>query len=157
MQGYGYSVWYVPSKQYDITYIKNRYQVSHTPHVTAATNAHFSKAVLIMNSLPNKVMFQAQDPQVVFPSMYETDPLCAIGFYGTLWDVSDGDCTQQDLVKLQWQPHMSLRYFSQRKDASTHLDELTNLSPHAIQVPIECHKCIVDTRSLHPAEWKVLS
>lgn len=153
LQGYGYSVWYVPTKPLQLTHIKQRYQLQHIPHVTVATNMNFSEAAMMMQRMPQRVMFQANDPLTYFPSLYGTNTLHGFGFYGSLWDISDDTFAT---VELKWQPRIALQYFN---DPHHHGDkhmcsDVLPVLQFALRYPVECEKCIANTLSFDPTEWK---
>lgn len=148
LPGYGFSVWYVPCRKSDISMLQKKYDMKHTPHVTAATNLRVSEAVRIWRSLPKKVIFTAKEPCTRFPCMYENNPLSACGFYGSLWDTSQDESV---LLKLAWQPHMSVKYFE--RDDNT---MIASVSASTLSYPLECERFFVNTQSTIPIDWSIL-
>jgi hypothetical protein len=133
--GYGYSVWFVPRNYKELQSI---YKITHIPHITLETNLSLMDAYLIYNNACNKVKVKFQGKFVRFPSLYSHDPMVSYGWYV--------DVTQMSNRKLNWTPHMTLRYLP-RKD-NTFIDDNVMLSAHNHIPPfteIECFLTIADT------------
>lgn len=126
MQGYGFSVWVVPHNH---GFLAHRYNMKHIPHVTLETNLVTPKNKFDKNFC--KIYFKNFCSQ--FPSMYETDPMTACGFY------CDID------IPIDFDPHMTLWY------------NHPNPSP-IMDIPEPTHGQVfmADTRSMDPSEWKII-
>lgn len=153
MNGYGYSVWYVPKRAADLAVLKHRYSIEHTPHVTAATNLRFSQARRLYEHLPRQAYFRPSGDLVRFDSMYEQDPLGAVGWFGTLWEDTTDTGTHPATIVLDHAPHMTVRYIP--PDLHEVPTSCASLPP-PFYTPLLCVSCIADTQSLDPLAWKIV-
>ncbi len=143
--GYGYSVWYVPR---NFKELQEKYNISHIPHITLETNLSLRDAYHVYHNANKSIRVKFQDKYVKFPSFYENDPLMSYGWYV--------DIIGMTRRKLNWTPHMTLRYVS-RKNNNTYKDKVIlseNLKLSTeIDNDFECDIMIADTRSGVPQEW----
>lgn len=143
-KGYGYSVWYVPENYKEL---QKTYKIPHIPHITLETNLCLRDAYHIYHNASTDIIIKFQDKYVKFPSFYENDPMISYG-----WFV---DVVKMTRRKLNWVPHLTLRYLQRTslnnnayKDKSM-LSE--NLCPPSNE--LKCFVIIADTRSDSPIEW----
>lgn len=141
--GYGYSIWYVP-KNYKS--IQRTYNTPHIPHVTLETNLSLRDAYHIYHNASKMIKIKFQNKYVKFPSFYESDPLMAYGWYV--------DIDTMIRRKLNWTPHMTLRYAPRLNINNTYQDKV-NISESFLPPTghTECNIVIADTRSGNPSDW----
>jgi hypothetical protein len=133
IKGYGYSVWYVPDRWKDIQISHN---IRHIPHVTVSTGKSLRVAKRLVQTIPTAADIQLYGACVEFPSMYDINPLKAIGWYATFLEPCPLAIPS---------PHMSAAYF-----VGDALPEKEIMAPTDVLV---CSKCVADTRSNDPMEW----
>lgn len=143
-QGYGYSVWYVPRNYKEL---QQKYNISHIPHITLETNLSLRDAYHIYHNAIDNIVIEFQNKYVKFPSLYDHDPLISYGWYV--------DVIKMTRRKLNWTPHLTLRYAERTtKNNSTYIDKAVLSENH---IPpkgsIECDIIIADTRGVCPEEW----
>jgi hypothetical protein len=148
MNGYSYSVWYVP---YNYTQIQYKYQMSHVPHVTVKTNlATLEDAYRVFDKYVKThpiVKIKLVNELIKFPSFYTHDPLQAYGWYVNIKGMEEIEGMDT------WKPHMSMQYQSHKESCDVNVNVLENS-------PIEelrCFLAIADTRSSNPSHWQILS
>ena len=143
--GYGYSVWYVPR---NYKQLQDKHNILHIPHITLETNLTLRDAYHIYHNASKSIRVKFQNNYVKFPSFYENDPLMSYGWYV--------DIITMARRKLNWTPHMTLRYVS-RRDNNTYKDKVIlseNLKLSTeIKNELDCDIMIADTRSGCPQEW----
>lgn len=144
---YGYSVWYVPTNWRDI---KEKYNMTHIPHITLETNLILRDAYHIYHNACPKVLAKLKPDCVTFPQLYAHDPLQARGWYV--------DILQMNGRKLSWTPHMSVTYTPRNLQLCADI-EMEPVMSHAVTIApsetLECFVVIADTRSVHPEEWHI--
>jgi hypothetical protein len=143
--GYGYSVWYVP-KNYK--FLQDTYKISHIPHITLETNLCLRDAYHVYHNASKTIKIKFQDKYIKFPSFYEYDPMVSYG-----WHV---DVVSMARRKLNWMPHMTLRYEPRTNKLNTYRDNIIlaeNYLPPTNQQSVDCYIVIADTRSGTPQEW----
>lgn len=141
--GYGYSVWYVPQNYKSI---QNTYNTPHIPHVTLETNLSLRDAYHIFHNASKTIKIRFQNKYIKFPSFYDSDPLMSYG-----WNV---DVVTMARRKLNWTPHMTLRYTPRTNKHNTYQDKVIlaeNYLPPEGQT--ECYIVIADTRNGNPQNW----
>jgi hypothetical protein len=142
--GYQFSVWYIPI---NYTEIQKLYNISHIPHITLDTNLTFDNAVSVFldSRYEQHKTFIVTSDLVMFPSLYEHNPLSA---YGVWMRESDGCISTK---KPHWKPHMSFKYFNCNTKEST-----DNLESISIGKNIKCYKTLVNTVSNIPDDWYII-
>lgn len=153
MNGYGYSVWYVPKRAADMAVLKHRYAIEHTPHVTAATNLRFSQARQACDRLPRQAYFRPSGDLVRFESMYEQDPLGAVGWYGSVWEDTGDSGERPAAIALGHAPHMTVRYVPPDLEG---IPVSSSALPPPFYTPLLCVSCIADTQSEDPLAWRIV-
>jgi hypothetical protein len=128
MIGYGWSLWYIPENWKEIA---ETYGFQHVPHVTLQSNLTKEEAIALFEKSAKTATIRLESDLVVFPTMYEVDPLKAAGWYATGIDTPH-------------RPHMSVRYWT---DLPVDLTPCGN--PPDV---VECFLAIADTQ-LSPSEW----
>jgi hypothetical protein len=160
---YGYSIWYVPYNYIDL---KNKYDMKHIPHITIKTNLMKQEAIDFFQEqiFSDEAYIYVHDPLVIFPDIYDTNPLKAIGWWCSIcskassttststtidsYASSISSLTESDIDN-EWKPHLSIEYFT----------ELPKYLIKNIKKPTEsllCFKVIADTTYMNPEEWKLL-
>jgi hypothetical protein len=141
--GYGYSVWYVP-KNYKS--LQHTYNIPHIPHITLETNLCLRDAYHVYHNASKTIKIKFQDKYIKFPSFYEYDPMISYG-----WHVDVVSMTRR---KLNWLPHMTLRYEPRTCKTNTYRDKVILAENHLPPTnQIDCDIVIADTRSGIPQEW----
>lgn len=141
--GYGYSVWYVP-KNYK--FLQDTYNISHIPHITLETNLCLRDAYHVYHNASKTIKIKFQDKYIKFPSFYEYDPMVSYG-----WHVDVVSMTRR---KLNWMPHMTLRYEPRTNKLNTYQDKVILAENHLPPTnQVDCDIVIADTRSGNPQEW----
>jgi hypothetical protein len=133
-QGYGYSIWLVPSNWRNI---KKDFSIDFLPHITVATNLPY-----ISSKTLSKESFLVNNFSVgkVFSKMYKYEPLYAFGY----------ECYIEDLYTSHM-PHMTLFY---SPNEIKYLDTFSKFkSPPQ---SLTCNLFVADTRSLNPSEWRII-
>jgi hypothetical protein len=107
MQGYGYSIWYIPEENIR-SLLMSRFGMTHTPHITWTTRHNtLSDLRKLYQEAPDTLNVSADGECVVFDKMYSNDePLYAAGFYIKVNNV-------KKIVKDDWRPHLSIAYSTQ--------------------------------------------
>lgn len=145
-EGYGYSVWYVPTNYKEL---QTKYDIIHIPHVTLETNLLLRDAYHIFHNACKKIKISFNSNFVTFPSMYKHDPMISKGWYVNVNDISKR--------KLNWTPHMSLEYTPRYHDTLKPMAYSPKIPITAHYVPpqglFECFLVIADTRSGVPKDW----
>ena len=144
-EGYGYSVWYVPTNYKEL---QTKYDITHIPHVTLETNLILRDAYHIFHNACKKIRITIKGNLVKFPSMYKHDPMISNGWYVDVIDITKR--------KLNWTPHMSVEYTPRYHDtlkpmAYSPKTQMAHLVPP--QGYIDCFLVIADTRSGVPKDW----
>ncbi len=143
--GYGYSVWFVPSNYKEL---QARYNITHIPHITLETNLSIRDAFHIYHNACSKIKITFQHNYVKFPSLYHHDPMISYG-----WFVNVEQMTRR---KLNWTPHMTLRYISRQSETVNNIyiqSQILSENHIPPTAPSECFVVIADTRSGIPEEW----
>lgn len=142
--GYGYSVWYVPENYKEL---QELYKIPHIPHITLETNLCLRDAYHIYHNASPDIVIRFQDKYVKFPSFYDNDPMISYG-----WFV---DVVKMTRRKLNWVPHMTLRYLPRTSINNNNYKDKCILSENLFPPSneIKCKVIIADTRSNLPIEW----
>jgi len=130
---YKHSIWYVP---YNYKQLKNEFNMTHIPHITLKTMMERDECFDLFDKLVKKEFyFTLQNDLVLFPSMYEQDPMQAIGWW----------------VENSPKYHLSLRYFGLENPKKI---KFTQISPP--NESLQCFLAIADTSDCNPEKWKLL-
>lgn len=141
--GYGYSVWYVPTNYKEL---KEHYNMKHIPHVTLETNLLLRDAYHIYHNSCSKITAEFH-PEYVhpFPSLYAHDPMVASGWYVRVLQMTGR--------KLNWTPHMSVSYVP--RGQHDNMDFTPSWRPKPPSGKTEYFLVIADTRSGDPTDWHI--
>lgn len=145
-KGYGYSVWYVPENYKELQDI---YKISHIPHITLETNLLLRDAYHIYHNACPDITIKFKEKYVRFPSFYDNDPLISYGWYV--------DVIKMTRRKLNWVPHMTLKYLQRSsKNSNSNIDKsILSDYKHPPSNEIKCKVIIADTRGNEPVHWHV--
>lgn len=140
MNGYGYSVWYVPNNYKEL---QQRHNMVHIPHITLETNLILRDAFHIYRNAPRNIEVEYIPKLVKFPQCYEHDPLMGIGWYV--------DVPFMKNRKPWWKPHMSSVYIA--RGTQTIWTDYQRLMPPPGK--FDCFITIADTQSIVPSDWRI--
>lgn len=144
-QGYGYSVWFVPTNHKQL---QDQYNMTHIPHITLETNLSLKDAYHIYHNTCKKITIKFRNKFVKFPLLYHHDPKISYGWYV--------DVIYMTGRKHNWTPHMTAAYLPRFVGYSSYKEQcIMERNLCAPSDYIECFATIADTRSGVTEEWNI--
>lgn len=145
IEGYGFSVWYVPINYKELQQL---YKIQHIPHITYQSNFEtFNDAEQVYQKIKYVINIEFSSKIIYFPQMYPTDPLLGCGFY----------IKKSQYLNPTFNPHLTTKYFIPKKELNqTEIDKYLQLV-NSFEIPknIYCFKAISDNRILDANIWEI--
>lgn len=155
IEGYGFSVWYVPINYLELQQL---YKIQHIPHITYQTNFEtFNDAKQVYQKINPIINVEFSSKIIKFPQMYPTDPLLGCGFY----------VEKSQYLNPTFDPHLTTKYFVPKRELNkqTNQIEITNWNEideylqwvNSFEIPtnVICFKAISDNRNLDANTWEI--
>ena len=149
IEGYGFSIWYIPINYKELQKI---YNIQHIPHITYQSNFEtFNDAEQVYQKINPIINVEFISKIIFFPQMYQNDPLLGCGFY----------VEKSQYLNPTFDPHLTTKYFIPNKELNknikTEIDKyLQSVNSFKIPKSITCFKAISDNRILDANNWKII-
>lgn len=155
IEGYGFSVWYVPINYPELQQL---YKIQHIPHITYQTNFEtFNDAKQVYQKINPIINVEFSSKIIKFHQMYPNDPLLGCGFY----------VEKSQYLNPTFDPHLTTKYFVPKRELNkqTNQIEITNwneideylqwVNSFEISTNVICFKAISDNRNLDANTWEI--